>query len=398
MLKRFSYINVLAVLMAFVSILSVIGGLFFLTEIITYARIALCICAIVICFWKTGPLKVLGIEALFLLYLLFNIIISRIDPVFNVWQRYVLFVLMLFLFSPLFLKSSFFQFRAKCFQYLMGLMTIVSAVSFICYFLGINLMFRYGEFLDEYQGSAGHFSGITTHSMILGPISGAAAVYLLWHYLQSKKVSLLILMLMCIGSCLFAASRAAFISMIAGAVYILYASTRHKGSFVQNVLKFVIPVVLTFPIWNSAMEGLEKKQRQREGIGVYDSRTEKVENRMGEFISSPLIGIGFQTVDLVGSDAPNSRGNIEPGSSWLCVLSMTGIIGLYFVISIFYKAFHVNKNKLTPSKVLYQGLLAFFAVHLAVEGYIFAGGSFLCMILWLIIGVNIDDKYGISNN
>lgn len=393
MLKNLGFLQITAALIAFASILSVIGGLFFFADMILYGRIALYICAIAICLLKAGHLRFFTTEALFLVYLLLNILTSVIDPVFNVWQRFLFFIVILFLFSPLFQNNTFHRFRSHFFRYLLGMMVIVSAVSFACYFLGINLMFRYGEYLEEFQGSAGSFSGITSHSMLLGPIAGVSAVYMFWQYIQYKKVIILVLMMMCIGSCLFAASRAAFLSMIIGSLYILYKSTHHTGSFVKNILLFVIPAILTFPIWDNAMEGLEKKQRQREGIGVYDSRTEKVENRIAEFISSPLIGIGFQTVDLTGSDAPNRRGNIEPGSSWLCVLSMTGIIGMLFIISILYKSFHVSKSKLTRNKILYQGILVFFIVHLAVEGYIFASGSFFCMLLWLIIGINIDYIY-----
>jgi len=114
---------------------------------------------------------------------------------------------------------------------------------------------------------------------------------------------------------------------------------------------------------------------------------------MAEFASSPIIGIGFQTVSLTGSDSPNRRGNIEPGSSWLAVLSMTGIVGLCFVLIIFYRAWHVSKYVNNNNTILFQGLLLFMSIHMLVEGYIYAGGSFLCMLLWLIIGVSVDNRY-----
>ncbi len=50
-----------------------------------------------------------------------------------------------------------------------------------------------------------------------------------------------------------------------------------------------------------------------------------------EFESSPLIGVGFDAIDLNLSSASGGydkdSGMVESGSSWLIILSMTGLIG-----------------------------------------------------------------------
>ena len=82
-----------------------------------------------------------------------------------------------------------------------------------------------------------------------------------------------------------------------------------------------------------------------------------------------------------------STGTIETGSSWLAVLSMTGIIGFIPFLIIIYKSVKRvwSKKKTNIEASLYLGLIVFLSIHMLVEGYIFAGGSVVFFIAWLII-------------
>lgn len=388
--------------MAIMSIASVTGGLFNLMVYITIGKFTLYALGLTFLFFKIKKINVDVLLLLFVGYLVLNIFLGDIPAVFNVKSRFGLFLLVIALFSHLIQNHLFREFRHVFLNSLFYLMIAVSVISFVCYFLGVNLMYRYGAFLDDYESSAGHFSGILGHSMLLGPIAGLSSVFLFHEYLNKKKRLILVLLIMCVGANMLAASRAAFGAMLIAQAYELYAVSKSKTAFLKRSLILGLILLLTFPIWNSGLSLLEKKQHSREieDSGMYDSRTEKVENRLKEFYSSPIIGIGYQSVSMHSSDAPNIRGdgNIEPGSSWLCILSMTGIVGFLFMISIFRKAYKSALFAVDGNNVLLISLLIFYTVHMLVEGYVFAGGSFLCMHLWLIIGVCIDSKYMCQND
>jgi O-antigen ligase len=82
-----------------------------------------------------------------------------------------------------------------------------------------------------------------------------------------------------------------------------------------------------------------------------------------------------------------STGTIETGSSWLAVLSMTGILGFIPFGIIIYKSVKRvwSKRRTNIEACLYLGLIVFLSIHMLVEGFILAGGSVLCFIAWIII-------------
>ena len=154
----------------------------------------------------------------------------------------------------------------------------------------------------------------------------------------------------------------------------------------------VVIAMLTFPLWEGAAEGIINKQEANNQIeGNYGSRSGKWEARMAEFASSPVFGVGFSAQDPNGNDAYDKvTGTIEPGSSWLCILSMTGVIGLILILGILFSPFIYLRDHPTPYNTLLFGLFVFFCVAFIAEGYIFAGGSSLCFIVWLIFGCASD--------
>ncbi|MDP2455208.1 MULTISPECIES: hypothetical protein [unclassified Kaistella] len=89
----------------------------------------------------------------------------------------------------------------------------------------------------------------------------------------------------------------------------------------------------------------------------------------------------------IGFDSDS--GKVEPGSSWLALLSMTGIAGFILIVFIFLSALiylFKNKNDYIISGIL-GSLLLFFMIHMSAEGYILAAGSLLFFYIWLLLGV-----------
>ena len=118
--------------------------------------------------------------------------------------------------------------------------------------------------------------------------------------------------------------------------------------------------------------------------------------RVVEFKNNPVLGVGFVAVDLrsamAASDADMERGIVETGSSWLCILSMTGLIGALLLIPVFFSAYRTAWNKKTEMSPIILGILTMFSMHMLAEGYVLAGGSFLAFTIWLTVGLAYDQK------
>lgn len=252
-----------------------------------------------------------------------------------------------------------------------------------------------GEALTDYQNTAGGFGGLLIHSISLGMVSGLGMLYLLYRALMQQKnkrkwyyIAIVLLAL----TTLLSASRTALLSAITGMLVMLYQSNRKKGKFLQVMIVILFVGMLTYPLWEDFMAGIESKNSTQSELGAYGSRTEKWTARMIEFGSSPIVGIGYASVDSRLDDV-GVGGVIEPGSSWLAILSMTGIIGFILVIMILIKPFQYLRTHPTPYNSLLLGLMVYICTHMISEGYIFAGGSALCFMAWLIFGCCNDARY-----
>ena len=168
---------------------------------------------------------------------------------------------------------------------------------------------------------------------------------------------------------------------------------RSGTRFLKFTVLILFVAALTFPIWGNVLNGVIQKNEANLAEGSFiASREDKWNARISEFESSPIIGIGFAAVDPA-LDVVGLGGTIEPGSSWLAVLSMSGIIGGILFLSVFLSGYKACRKMHTDKDALLSGLLTLFAVHMIAEGYVFAAGSFLCYLLWLVVGCCFDRKY-----
>ena len=322
-------------------------------------------------------------------YLGFTLLILDPPSIFSPWMRFMLFIGVLVIASPLF-QNTFLQiFRQYCLYSILAICIIVSIISFIFFFMGINFM-DYTANLD-FAEKGGLFGGLANHSIVLGIVSGISICTLLFLGI-TKRWWWLVLIIPCVGSLLFAASRGAVGATIVGAIAILIASRKYSNSRTKIWVILLTTIAAMFYVSNNTniMDGINSKSVDRSS-SFFESREDKVNYRIEEFQESPIIGIGFSTISLHGGDEIDIQsGRIEPGSSWFSLLSMTGIIGFIFFISIIYKCFRAQINNSSQYNILLLGLLLFFVVSLFSEGYVFAAGSPLCFMLWLLIGNCLD--------
>lgn len=315
-------------------------------------------------------------------------------PIFKCWQRLALFILVLLVASPLFSNELISSFRIRLFSGVMWLVVFIAIASCIAYFMGIDLSLR------NKDAEIIYFGGVTRTSMLLAPSSGIALVFLLTlllskHYPQKYKIywliGLIIGLLASFIMLLVSGSRGAFLATVVSLLFVFYkCNRRHLSKFILSIMLLSGGMYFSYSLWSPFLEVLERKQSGNDGRGsATSSRDSKWQARYDEFNSSPMFGIGFSAVDVKNSSDYTSEGVVETGTSWGGMLSMIGLCGFVPFLILFIESFwslYKDDQQIYISGLV-GALMFWFAVHMLVEGYVLAGGSFLCIILWLTIGV-----------
>lgn len=353
---------------------------------------------------------------LFCLVVLVGLFIKQPPIYYRSLERFILFVINISFLSSLITSPTLIEIRKHMLYItLIGVRVIVVA-SFIAYFLGINLAVK--NISIDYRWA---FAGITSQSMILAPCCGICLIETLWKMLYGdfSKKQLLIqcgLLIMTIWTILVAGSRG---SLIASALSI--AVLFYYYPFKKRLLKYVtlisIPLTFLVPsyIYENATYTINKKMISANNHNsLTSSRDEKWEARLMEFKENPILGVGFASQTHFTSDDNmqwiEKTGSLESGSSWLSILSMTGILG-FIIIAIFnikMLSCLVKAIKRTPFYILHLCLLIFLLTHGIIEAWVLYSGGFIFYLYWLLTGnlsVNsIDnhktyiDEYSLENS
>ena len=202
----------------------------------------------------------------------------------------------------------------------------------------------------------------------------------------------------CLFAVMFSASRAALMSSLAGIVVTLYKQSGATSRFIRMGVVLGLIFMVSYPVWGGALDAVKQKNEGNKKAGsVISSRENLWDARIAEFQSSPVLGVGFTAVDdaVKGGTMPYdvNTGMVESGSSWLIILSMTGLIGSIFLLPLFVSSFFLVWRDPCSFSALISGVLVLFYVHMIAEGYIFYAGSLLAFMMWLTVGVAHDCKY-----
>lgn len=377
------------VLSLFISFFVVSGVIGFLPSLSPLYIVSLPI-AFFYCLLNTR--KSLSINSLMLWLILaciFSIVVGKPLSLFRSWERLALFILVVSVISPLFNNDSFFKLRQYLFVNLIWSSILITVISFIGFFFGIN-----------YMRTGSYFGGITSHSMTLAPIASISFISSLVISYRAKKVRLCyfyiflsVISLLCI---LLSASRSALMGALCSALLIIIFENRRSLRKLLSSLGILIFIVLiSFPLWRPYASDLMKKQDsnvEMGGSGFY-SREKKWQAREYEFKKSPIFGVGFAAIDIsTGDFYKPENGQIEPGTSWGAILAMVGIFGFLPVFFLFLVNFYYMLQKSSSNYIalILAALLLFYSIHLIAEGYIFGSGGFLFFTLWLTLGISTD--------
>ena len=332
---------------------------------------------------------------LFVLFILLIIFSSLLNMMLDL--RLFLFAFILLLTCPIYTSLKWHLFKRKLMKNLLWGFLGVVIVNFYAKLIGFNLraMVQQWEDLTDKQ-----FSGFCDQPMWLSAACAVSTIFCAYLvFSQQKRKGLLkyvyIALLLCsMYMTMISGSRAAFLAAIGATCIVLYLLVKNKGRLFKYVVGSSVVLLVLSPILfsRSTMGAMMAKQEFQEEVG-HTSRDELWSERMEEFKSSPLIGVGFGAHG-VGDEKEVSR--VETGGGWISILAQTGVIGLILALCIILKAFTpIGKIRRDPSMICVYAAYFFFLVHSIVEGYMFQGGWYLCLIFWMVIGLLIENKqYG----
>lgn len=237
----------------------------------------------------------------------------------------------------------------------------------------------------------GGFTGIISHVMLLGPIAGIGAVYAFTRISLKFSIKWFGVFSACAFVCMLATSRAAVLSMVVGIVVVrlLMSASRNVPAIV--LVGAFLYVVFENGAIGDTLDSILPTQMTEKFLtkGLKNSRDELWEQRWKEFAEHPLFGIGFAMAewDTVGTDIETF--NIEPGSSYLAILSQTGLMGasgcILLLCCIAYRLRNNWQHIPNGERIVAISIGACFGVHMAAEGYLLAVGSPLCFFVWVAI-------------
>lgn len=321
-------------------------------------------------------------------------LINNPPQYFQSWERLILFIIIAGVVSPLIQTNYFNRLRSNLFYWSLKIAVIISIISFIFYFLGINYMTRGGEILF----STGRFGGLTNHSMILSPLASLSSLYV-FNILINKKnkntqtAILFIVFFISFMVLLIGASRSSLLAMILGIIYIILKHYKNKlSSIIKVIIKISLIGFLLYPLWGGYLAGvIDKQNKNIERGGIMTSRDTKWDARIYEIKTSPIVGVGYSAILPDSGDYFDiQNGQVEPGTSWGAVFSMLGLLGFLPFIYLFISTYiNTWKNKNNYLSSLIGSILTFFAIHMQAEGYVFGAGGYMFYLFWLLIGVSV---------
>lgn len=294
-------------------------------------------------------------------------------------------VFMLIAIGPLFGGLS--RYRAQLWAAMGWLSLIISGASLLVWIVGVQLAGR------------GNFFGVMSHTMILAPVAGMSLIESLNRYFRTENKLWLATSGAAMINLLLCASRSA---MVGASLAVLWMILNVGGLKRQSAMAAISALGLIMMIIDSGFFSQESRDRSTdkekhvltEILRVKsDSNTRAWlwEARIAEFQGEPVIGIGF-TRTIYGRKS--TAGEIEPGSSYLAILSMTGLVGAFgwvFFLTQLRSAYRRAADSLPKfDRLALGGAGVFFAFHLAFEGYIFSCGSFVGLWFWALLGMFYD--------
>ena len=330
-------------------------------------------------------------EGLFIAFIVFLWITTIIGDALDL--RLVIFSFILYLFRPTG-SIDLHHYKVKLMKNIFWGFGIVTLVNTYAKWAGINMK-QGAEWMERNRGFS-EFSGFATHPMWTSCAAAVSTIFFVSLAFRNsdmakwQKVVCYGMILISLYITMISASRAAFFIALACSALIIWLQTEKFTSLMRNSLVIGFTALFFAPILIDSSTAMMSKKNALEVTTKNTSRDELWAERMAEFRSSPIIGIGF-AAHGVGQN--KTVGRNESGGGFISVLAQAGIIGIIFIALIWAAALIMPKRVAgTPDMILIYATFVFFSTHGIVEGYMFQGGWYLCLVIWLVIGIMIEYK------
>lgn len=328
---------------------------------------------------------------LFIIFCVFLWLSSTINAVLDL--RLVLFTLILYMSMPS-NSLGWHQYKIKLFNCIFLGFGLATLANFYAKINGFNMLKE-----DEYMlgmGRVGEFSGFANFAMwtsCAGAMSTLFFVSMAFRKsLQNKilKIICYAMILVSLYITIISASRSAFFLSLACSLLIIKMQSRKVTSLMRNLIIIGCTALCFAPVLIDNADAMLNKKNGLEITVENTSRDALWSQRMEEFRSSPIFGVGF-AAHGVGDNKQVGRN--ESGGSFISVLAQAGIIGFIIVILIWIAAIMMPKKiGNNPDMILIYAGFIFMSIHSIIEGYMFQAGWYMCLVIWLSVGIMIEHK------
>jgi len=316
-----------------------------------------------------------------------SLILSDYAAKYNAPARLLTWILLISAVGPLIYNKQLIRFRSRMFESILNVFMIIGGISFFYWLAGLPNLGR------------GHFTGIMAHSMLLAPIASLGGIYAFYRFINigSRRLRYIYISLFIFNTIdvLLAASRSSFVGFMLGLlILILFNKFKYRKIVILTVVLSILAATIgmndtdVYVSSNSNNEILS----HMESRGMQNTRDELWQDRILEFKGHPIFGVGFATQEdernVVSRNVGSGKGNVEPGSNYLMILSTTGTVGTLAMIYFLLKPLLSRKfwRRITSSKRYLLASYAFFSIHFLAEGYLFASGSLMAFVFWTLVG------------
>lgn len=315
-----------------------------------------------------------------------------LHPAPELWlrtQRFLAFLIGMLCFSPLLTSDSLAKTRLR-----ISAITyyVLSAMVFLSFLVWLASFIQFGENGIWKSGIHNYgFCGIFKMGMVLSPVSAIIAITAAFLLLEGKcKIKpflngliLLTGVIMCVAGGSRIASVGLFLSLASLLImkrHVL-AQMLHSRLAIAMALSGTILLIASSPY---ALSVIRHKNMIGESHGsLFYSRERLWHNRIEEFASSPLTGIGYAN-EFPSERNKGSLTEIEPGSSWLALMSYGGLVGLgcflWFSAGLARMLYRIRDDGRFP---LCLAILLFLVINAFTEGWLMFAGSIIFPVFWL---------------
>lgn len=319
----------------------------------------------------------------FLLVGLLSILLNDINPFFQPYQRYFGFVMVALSFGSLLMTNNNVEIKLCIFYYFKLIGVVFTLVSLVMSITNISTPIS----------SISAF-GLAIHDMTMAPLAFITALLVLDDIINKNnkkkvvKISRIVVFILCVICGAMCGSRGAIGAfLVATIVFIMLNGKGRKRVLYLGVFSiFAILIYITNPM-GVLDHFFEKMDRDKDDTSyVLSGRDEMVQDRIDDFKSSPVYGVGFAAMKNIGrSKVSFEKGTMESGSSLFLILGSTGFLGmLFYVLTLISNMVKPIKKRKNCSII---ACVCFFLIHSLVEGYIISFGAPLCAIFWLLLGI-----------